>query len=796
MAATNSTTTVTPVEGGVSAEEAATKAVYKRYEGLVMVRTKAIKGKGAWYWAHLEPILVHNTDTGLPKSVKLKCCLCDAVFSASNPSRTASEHLKRGTCPNFNSSISPTPISSVSPSSSSLPTLPSSSPPPPPPPSTNRKRSSSSSGGRGRGGGGSGGGASPSTPAFQLPPLAIVDPSRFSVELAYPPPATVVVTPTAGGSGGCSSSSYYSSSQQQHQHQHLMLSGGKEDLSALAMLEDSVKKLKSPKSSSSPGPTLTKTQIDSSLDYLSDWVYESCGSVSFSSLEHPKFRAFLNQVGLPPVSRREFAGARLDAKYEEAKSESESRIRDAMFFQISSDGWRSESLVNLAVNLPNGTSVFRRAVFTSGNVPSKYAEEVLWETIRGICGNAVQQCVGIVSDRFKAKALRSLESQHHWMVNLSCQFQGVNSLIKDLSKELPLFSNVTDNCLKLANFVNNKSLIRNSFHKYQLQEYGQSGLLRVPLKDHDKSNFGPIHTMVEDILSSARALQLVLLDESYKMVSMEEQIAREIEEMLRDPHFWNELEAVHSLVKLIKGTSQEIEKERPLVGQCIPLWDELRTKVKDWCSRFHVAENHVDKVIDRRFKKNYHPAWAAAFILDPLYLVRDTSGKYLPPFNCLTPEQEKDVDKLITRLVSREEAHIVLMELMKWRTEGLDPVYAQAVQLKQRDPITGKMKIANPQSSRLVWETHLTQFKSLGKVAVRLIFLRATSCGFKCNYSFLKWVSAHAHSRLGMDRAQKLIFIAAHSKLERRDFSTDEEKDAELFALANGEDDVLHEVFY
>ncbi|KAL4605107.1 hypothetical protein ACB092_09G004800 [Castanea dentata] len=134
------------------------------------------------------------------------------------------------------------------------------------------------------------------------------------------------------------------------------------------------------------------------------------------------------------------------------------------------------------------------------------------------------------------------------------------------------------------------------------------------------------------------------------------------------------------------------------------------------------------------------------------------------------------------------------MELMKWRTEGLEAVYARAVQMKDRHPITGKMKIANPQSSRLVWETYLTEFKSLGKVAVRLIFLHATSCGFKCNWSFLRWVCAHGHSRAGMDRAQKLIFIAAHLKLERRDFSSDEDKDAELFSFANGEDDVLNEV--
>ncbi|KAL4341792.1 hypothetical protein GQ457_08G027250 [Hibiscus cannabinus] len=769
MAATTSTTT--PPVDSISPEELTAKAVNKRYEGLVMVRTKAIKGKGAWYWAHLEPVLVHDTGTGLPKAVKLRCSFCDAVFSASNPSRTASEHLKRGTCPNFSSLANPT--SSVSPSQTTVAAA----------ISTQRKRKRSSSsvtvtatGGRGVLVG-SGLGCS-----YQATPLSIVDPSRFCGDSAYSlSPGTV--------SGG--------SLLPQHQQQ-LVLPGGKEDSSALAVLEDSVKKLKSPKTS--PGPTLSKSQIECAVNSLADWVYECCGSVSFSSLEHPKFRDFLNQVGLPPVSRTVLAGGRLDAKYKEVKAESEARIRDALFFQVASDGWKVKrnvsgggSLVNFTVNLPNGTSLYRRAIFLNGSVPSNFAEEVLWETVTGICGNSVQQCAGIVADKFKGKALRDLENRHHWMVNLPCLFQGFNCLIKDFSKELPLFKTVAENAFKLASFINKTSRIRSCFHKHQLQVCGSVGLLRVPLHDIGNVNVGPVYTMIEDILNSARALQLLLLDGTFKMLSMEDPFARKIVEMIRDAGFWNELEGVHSLVKLIKEMAQVIETERPLVGQCLPLWDDLRTKVKDWSSKFHIAEDPVEKVIERRFKKNYHPAWAAAYVLDPLYLIKDRSGRYLPPFKCLTLEQEKDVDKLITRLVSREEAHIALMELMKWRTEGLDEVYARAVQMKETDPVSGKMKIANPQSSRLVWETYLTEFKTLGKVAVRLIFLHATSCGFKCNWSLLKWADAHEHSRVGMDRLQKLIFIAAHSKLERRDFSRDEEKDAELFALANVEDDVLNE---
>ncbi|KAL3645353.1 hypothetical protein CASFOL_010533 [Castilleja foliolosa] len=799
----------------LSSDEIAAKAVHKRFEGLVTVRTKATKGKGAWYWAHLEPILVFNPDTGLPRAVKLKCSLCDAVFSASNPSRTASEHLKRGTCPNF--TAVPQPISSLPPSSAvsiagehhTTRVSPTSSQKP----QNHRKRSSS---GNPLAGPGMGGSKTPnsseivtSLPAHHVvPPLTIVDPSRFTVDLAYPPIVSAASTSVVFASASASpvavcSGGLYAQHHHHHHHQQL-LSGGKEDLGALAMLEDSVKRLKSPKAS--PGPTLNKDQIDSALDFLADWAYECCGSVSISSLDHPKFKAFLSQVGLPPISKRELMGSRLDSKYEGAKAESEAKIRDAMFFQIAAD-WKpkdnntdhhhhrigEEKFVHLVVNLPNGTNVFRRAIFTSGYVVSKYAEDILWDAIVEICGNTLHQCVGIVSDKFKAKALRNLENQHHWMVNICCQYQGFNRMIKDFGKELHLFKIVAENCLKLAEFVNNKSQIRHCFHKYQLQEYGHAGLLRVPLRGYERLDFGPVFAMVEDILSSARALQLVLLDESYKTVLIEEPVARDIEEMMRSPHFWNELEAVHSLVKLIKAMVQEIEIEKPRVSQCLQLWDELRVKIKDWCCKFNIVEGPVVKIIEKRFKKNYHPSWAAAFILDPIYLIRDASGKYLPPFKCLTPEQEKDVDKLITRLVARDEAHIALMELMKWRTEGLDPVYAQAVQLKQRDPNTGKMRIVNPQSSRLVWETYLTEFKSLGKVAVRLIFLRATSSGFKCNWALTKWASAQSHSRVGVERAQKLIFVSAHSKMEKQEFFKDE--DAGLFALENGEDDVLNEVF-
>lgn len=735
----------------VATEDMAIQAVNKRYEGLNTVRAKATKGKGAWYWAHLEPILVRNPDTNDPKAVKLRCNLCDAVFSASNPSRTASEHLKRGTCPNFNSLLKhSSSSSSFAPLSSSLPPLSS------PSSHSNRKRV---------------------------------------------------------GSIGTSNEGLNNYHQQFHhhhhhhhnQHHHLLLSGGKDDLGPLAMLEDSVKKLKSPKPLP-PGPHLTKTQIDSALGLLTDWFYESYGSVSFPSLDHPKFKSFMNQVGLPEISRQDFMSSRLDSKYEEAKSESEAKTRDAEFYQLVSDGWKSktfgngeEGLIKFMVNLPNGTTLFRKTFFPSGVVPATYAEEIMWETVTGTC-NVVQKCVGIVADKYKTKALRNLELQNHWMINLCCQLQGVGNLIKDFSKELPLFKNVIDNCLKITTLFNTNSHARNILNRFRSTESRFSvsfGLPPLLYSDQNSQNFSSISQMLDNILGCARVFQLVVMDDSYKLLIMEDSLATEVADMVQNMGFWNDVEAINTLIKVVKGMVEEIETERPLVGQCLPLWEDLKTKIKDWCVKFGIHVGIVERIVEKRFKKNYHPAWSTAFILDPVYLMRDSNGKYLPPFKCLTCEQEKDVDRLITRLVSREEAHIALMELTKWRSEGLDPLYAQAVQVKQRCPLTGKMKIANPQSSRLVWETILKEFTILGKIAVRLLFLHATCSGFKCSWSFSRWVQGQVQSRIGLERVQKMIFIAAHSKLKRREFGSEDDKEAEVFSMTNGEedDDMINEVF-
>ncbi|XP_077248486.1 uncharacterized protein LOC143888076 [Tasmannia lanceolata] len=657
------------------------KNLQKRYNGLVTVRTRAIKGKGAWYWSHLEPILFQNQDTGTAKAIRLRCGLCSALFSASNPSRTATEHLKRGTCPNFNTGALNTGADSNGVMYKS------------------RKFSQLA------------------LPA-PIPQLAMI-PAPCS-------PEPMVLSPTT--------------------------------------------------------PHLTQTQIKTAFDLLSDWFYESCGSVSFSCLDHPKFKAFLHHLGLPQVNKTYMTGSKLDTKYANAKRETEDKLKDTMFFQLSTNGWKTtnksensadiDAFVNVMLNLPNGSSLFHKVLILGTHNPAvDYIKEALWSIIIEISGDDALRCAGIVTDigNVNSQALRELELHHHWMVNLTCQSNALKNLLKDFIRKLPMFASVASLCYKITHF----------FSTYHFP-------IINTCNHHQNLSLGHIATdisVVENIARSSHALRQTITDD----ILSGNPDSREIFNVIQDPKFWEQLHSAVTLIKLIKATLQEIEEEKPCLGRCFPLWEEVRSRVKSWCISFSIAEKPVMELVNRRFLKNYHQAWSASFILDPMNLVEDCSGRYLPPFKFFTSEQEKDVVKVITRLTQKEEAAIALMELMKWRTEGLDPIYARAVQAKERDPVTGKLKVVNPCGSRLVWETYLREFKVLRKVAVRLIFLQVTTSGLRWNRSFLSLVFSKSQSRNAIDRAHKLLFVSWHGRLERREFMNDEENDLEIFGCQDDE---------
>ena len=101
--------------------------------------------------------------------------------------------------------------------------------------------------------------------------------------------------------------------------------------------------------------------------------------------------------------------------------------------------------------------------------------------------------------------------------------------------------------------------------------------------------------------------------------------------------------------------------------------------------------------------------------------------------------------------------------------------------------------MASNSSRRLVWENHMAaRYPQLSQLASRLLSMHATQCSTERNWS--KWcaVCRYNRSRLGLEKAQQMIFVSCMAAWHRgKDTTT--ETDAELvanFAKEEIEDDL------
>jgi hypothetical protein len=122
----------------------------------------------------------------------------------------------------------------------------------------------------------------------------------------------------------------------------------------------------------------------------------------------------------------------------------------------------------------------------------------------------------------------------------------------------------------------------------------------------------------------------------------------------------------------------------PFLSHVLPLWVEARANITAWSDEFKdfAADGKAMDVFLKRFKKTYRAAWAAAYLLDPLFLEPNDDGtRYVPPVKNLTREEELGVQELFLRLIPNPADHpTVVMELMRWKLEGAHPLYAQVAQ--------------------------------------------------------------------------------------------------------------------
>lgn len=135
---------------------------------------------------------------------------------------------------------------------------------------------------------------------------------------------------------------------------------------------------------------------------------------------------------------------------------------------------------------------------------------------------------------------------------------------------------------------------------------------------------------------------------------------QKVRDHITDITFVVSLENAVKLLEPILALLQSLEADRPLLSQCLPAWYSIYQHVKRWCEEeFHSFED-VMPVLRKRFKgKCYHPAMAAAFLMDPVFWKKDPSGEMYTPDKdmidkmdaCLEIDIWRDARKVIVTIV-------------------------------------------------------------------------------------------------------------------------------------------------
>ena len=109
-------------------------------------------------------------------------------------------------------------------------------------------------------------------------------------------------------------------------------------------------------------------------------------------------------------------------------------------------------------------------------------------------------------------------------------------------------------------------------------------------------------------------------------------LLQEIRQHITDFGFVESLQRAVRLLEPILALLQSLEQDKPLLSQCLPAWYSVYQHVQSQAQEHLQCFDSMRPVLRKRcVDKCYHPAMAAAFVLDPVYYKEDsTHSKYIP----------------------------------------------------------------------------------------------------------------------------------------------------------------------
>jgi hypothetical protein len=273
------------------------------------------------------------------------------------------------------------------------------------------------------------------------------------------------------------------------------------------------------------------------------------------------------------------------------------------------------------------------------------------------------------------------------------------------------------------------------------------------------------------VLRSKAALQQACMADDWDEAVGDSAAAAEFSAIVSRKCFWKRLKLVVELLQPVKDAIHKVEGDVGLLSQALPVWRQLVKHFMAWQSRLKKdtalkADNVVSVILARR-DKSLPAAAGAAFLLDPIFIQKDSSNpkRWAAPFGQLSAAQKKGVKATLLRLVGgavkkqaldNEWAQFKLGALTGDITEDL-PYLTQ-----QQEGPDGSIIVPSV-AQRLAWWGEAAATYPLLAAAARCLLPRhVTSCASERNWSVWGNTYTKLRNKLAIGTAEKMIFIAGN----------------------------------
>jgi hypothetical protein len=303
---------------------------------------------------------------------------------------------------------------------------------------------------------------------------------------------------------------------------------------------------------------------------------------------------------------------------------------------------------------------------------------------------------------------------------------------------------------------------------------------------HCPTRFGSRHIVMRDVLRSKKALKVLSQSEEWEAgLGDRGSKLKSAHTAMHNPdaNLFDDAEKFEELLGPVMDAIHQLEADQPMLSYLAGVYAKLRAHFESFadnnipCFNIEINEGFLPpdrrklrpqsspitltESLDRDIEAAWRPCMSAAALLDPLNFVKNALGQYRLPFQGL------EMDEIVETISAYSEGEIdVHAELRSLRLRSLDDSDGLLKELQVRKEVVGKAG-----KLRVLVRSHTERIAYLAnelgesiptcvKAAARLLAMPVTSCAAERNWS--KWgkVCVANRANLGIETAEKMIFIS------------------------------------